>query len=355
MEELTLDGKIFISSKRAAQITGYAKDYVGQLCREGRVEARSVGRNWYILESSIREHRFGAEKVTPIAELEPETDDIKDTWKASSYAAEPVSSLLTVQKAEVESVPVPHEEPVLAPEHASINEFTKLPPEKTYFNSIPATSPVVQEMQSAWHDWFKITNELEVSEEILIENPPALAELENTQPEEAPVAVNLIRNETIKEENTSEYHYIARKEQEVSDEDWITPVRLEKAATQADTREVENRSRYSQEESFNPEELVSIKRTFATPIAPLPSRSGRSWEDVQNEDIPTGRVIRERRVRTQKRRPSIIVSILFFLVAVIAIITGIGSGKLTPYIGSKFLTTKPLEYLGGQSSFLKTQ
>src|SRR5271155_2795244 len=60
MDEITLDDKTYVSSKRAAQITGYAKDYVGQLCREGRVEARLVGRNWYVLESSIRAHRFGA-------------------------------------------------------------------------------------------------------------------------------------------------------------------------------------------------------------------------------------------------------------------------------------------------------
>ena len=59
MDELEFDGKTYVSSKRAAQITGYAKDYVGQLCREGRVQARLVGRNWYVLESSIHEHRFG--------------------------------------------------------------------------------------------------------------------------------------------------------------------------------------------------------------------------------------------------------------------------------------------------------
>ncbi len=42
MNELTLDGKTYVSSRRAAEITGYAKDYVGQLCREGHVEARLV-------------------------------------------------------------------------------------------------------------------------------------------------------------------------------------------------------------------------------------------------------------------------------------------------------------------------
>jgi hypothetical protein len=63
MDELTLDDKKYISSKQAAKITGYAKDYVGQLCREGRVQARLVGRSWYVLESSIKDHRFGTDTV----------------------------------------------------------------------------------------------------------------------------------------------------------------------------------------------------------------------------------------------------------------------------------------------------
>lgn len=62
MDELTIDGKIYLSSKRAAAITGYAKDYVGQLCREGRVEARLVGRSWYVYEPSIMKHRFDQEE-----------------------------------------------------------------------------------------------------------------------------------------------------------------------------------------------------------------------------------------------------------------------------------------------------
>lgn len=56
MHELYFDGKKFISSKRASEITKYTKDYVGQLARGGKVTARLVGRNWYIDEASILEH-----------------------------------------------------------------------------------------------------------------------------------------------------------------------------------------------------------------------------------------------------------------------------------------------------------
>src|ERR1700761_490911 len=87
MNELTLDGKIYVSSKRAAEMTGYAKDYVGQLCREGRVAARLVGRNWYVLEESIREHRFGPQEAptpTNVAVLDSNAAENTD-WEPSRY------------------------------------------------------------------------------------------------------------------------------------------------------------------------------------------------------------------------------------------------------------------------------
>lgn len=59
MDELLIEDRRYISSKRAAEITGYAKDYIGQLCRGGYVPAKRVGRNWYVLESGIKDHRFG--------------------------------------------------------------------------------------------------------------------------------------------------------------------------------------------------------------------------------------------------------------------------------------------------------
>lgn len=56
MDELVLSGEKYISSKRASALTGYAKDYVGQLVRTGKVEATRVGRSWFVLERSILAH-----------------------------------------------------------------------------------------------------------------------------------------------------------------------------------------------------------------------------------------------------------------------------------------------------------
>ncbi len=93
MDELTFGGKKYISSKQAAKITGYAKDYVGQLCREGRVKARLVGRSWYVLEESIREHRFGGVEVPKHNVIKKSNISKKSVIGNIRYTSEEVVSL----------------------------------------------------------------------------------------------------------------------------------------------------------------------------------------------------------------------------------------------------------------------
>ncbi|MBU2330438.1 hypothetical protein KKG57_03155 [Patescibacteria group bacterium] len=128
MEEITIDDKIYVSSKRAAKITGYAKDYVGQLCREGRVVAKLVGRSWYVLEESIREHRFGAEKTVeePVSVVSEEKTDVLHTWKTPQYAAM---------------------EPVKVPDFVAKE------------NPRPEANTAVSDMQAAWKEWFADKNQ----------------------------------------------------------------------------------------------------------------------------------------------------------------------------------------------------
>ncbi|MEK7602545.1 MAG: helix-turn-helix domain-containing protein [Patescibacteria group bacterium] len=122
MDELTIGDQKYLSSKKAAQITGYAKDYVGQLCREGRVEARLVGRNWYVLESSLLEHRFGPEEQKPVA---PDRAELDSTWKSPVYGHEPLVSVPELAQKAVITTPEPSNQKVLV------------------------------DMQSAWQEWFK--------------------------------------------------------------------------------------------------------------------------------------------------------------------------------------------------------
>lgn len=57
MEYLTLGEKTFVKANKIASDLGYTADYIGQLCRAGKVEAKLVGRTWYVEESSIKQHR----------------------------------------------------------------------------------------------------------------------------------------------------------------------------------------------------------------------------------------------------------------------------------------------------------
>ncbi|HEX5774363.1 MAG TPA: hypothetical protein VFY28_00155 [Candidatus Paceibacterota bacterium] len=158
MDELTLGGKTYISSKYAAKITGYAKDYVGQLCREGRVDARLVGRNWYVLESSIREHRFGKEAASS-PEIEEAPVPVTATWDPPTYKSEP------------ESPSIPPVRPVRAAN----------PNSEATTESIETTR-VVSDMQLAWKEWFETrqdaesvpaedVNEKEEQEEEVVDTP----------------------------------------------------------------------------------------------------------------------------------------------------------------------------------------
>lgn len=55
MDELTVNKTKYISSKRAAKESGYAQDYIGQLIRQGKLQAERVGRSWYVSEQSLKE------------------------------------------------------------------------------------------------------------------------------------------------------------------------------------------------------------------------------------------------------------------------------------------------------------
>jgi hypothetical protein len=114
MDELLIDDRKYISSKQAAKITGYAKDYIGQLCREGRVPARLVGRSWYVLEAAIQDHRFGAPVINPKEDGLKEKTAPKLPWtqEPARYEALPIEPLpITNRKVEEEiHVPEPKEE-----------------------------------------------------------------------------------------------------------------------------------------------------------------------------------------------------------------------------------------------------
>lgn len=109
MDEILIEDKRYVSSKRAAKVTGYAKDYIGQLCREGRVPARLVGRSWYVLEAAIHDHRFGNPEPKNEA---PAKQTPTSHWESPRYEASdnevlpPVNRLHTSTEGETAQQPL---------------------------------------------------------------------------------------------------------------------------------------------------------------------------------------------------------------------------------------------------------
>jgi hypothetical protein len=126
MEEIVIDDKKYLSSKRAAKVTGYAKDYIGQLCREGRVPARLVGRSWYVLESALKDHRFGGKGE------EKEEEQRNEVY--SRYEAD------ELEVVEVSSAPAQEVKAEEAPEDAEEERGETKSPTHT--------------IQEAWEAWF---------------------------------------------------------------------------------------------------------------------------------------------------------------------------------------------------------
>ena len=79
---LFFEGKKFISSKDASDLSGYSRDYIGQLVREKKLEAKMVGRLWFISLLSLEKH-LNKIKIPLVAEEPPtevyqyETEEIK--------------------------------------------------------------------------------------------------------------------------------------------------------------------------------------------------------------------------------------------------------------------------------------
>ena len=136
MDEILIEEKKYISSKRAAKLTGYAKDYIGQLCREGRVPARLVGRSWYVLEAAIQDHRFGDQTTSFTSEVQKGRDNVPMSPLTSEFPR--------YEAAKEEVIP--------------------------FINHVQNTeAEIAQRLQDSWHAWFDHVGKPDVSEKITVE------------------------------------------------------------------------------------------------------------------------------------------------------------------------------------------
>ncbi|MDE2218414.1 MAG: tail fiber domain-containing protein [Patescibacteria group bacterium] len=70
--DLYFEDEKYISVKRASQSSGYASDYIGQLCRAKKLKSKIIGRSWFVSEKSlddyIRDEKFVVESSSEILE-----------------------------------------------------------------------------------------------------------------------------------------------------------------------------------------------------------------------------------------------------------------------------------------------
>lgn len=71
MDTITFDGKEYTKGAVLAERFKYTADYLGQLCRGKKVDARLVGRAWYVNLDSLLEHRSNRYKSTEASEIYP--------------------------------------------------------------------------------------------------------------------------------------------------------------------------------------------------------------------------------------------------------------------------------------------
>lgn len=57
MDTVTVSGKTYVKAAKAAAAAGYTADYVGQLCRAGKLDAVTIGKAWYVREGAVLEHK----------------------------------------------------------------------------------------------------------------------------------------------------------------------------------------------------------------------------------------------------------------------------------------------------------
>jgi hypothetical protein len=98
MDSLEIEGKEYISAKRAAREHSYTMDYIGQLIRGGKLVGKKVGRAWYVEQDSLTSYLNSL--------LKAEVGKVDDAPTQLTKPAEIVAPVQPEPVAEVATAPV---------------------------------------------------------------------------------------------------------------------------------------------------------------------------------------------------------------------------------------------------------
>jgi len=83
MEKVVLDGVSYLKASAAAKQFKYTADYIGQLCRAKKIDARLVGRTWFVNPESLINHKSN-KYSTVRSKSEDQATDITSNIKVIS-------------------------------------------------------------------------------------------------------------------------------------------------------------------------------------------------------------------------------------------------------------------------------
>jgi hypothetical protein len=298
MNEITIGDKIYISSKRAAEITGYAKDYVGQLCREGHVDAKMVGRSWYVYEPSIRAHRFGeaveepvkaATEEIPAVAVKPE--EPVSTWERATYTSEEPQTIPEVQSPRLEEL-------------------------------LPPAEETLTDMQEAWKEWF----------------------------ERKQSGVEAPENAPVQEEEEQEEDVIEDEDKEVEEEEAVAiplhHISEEQEIEEEEPQPVPIRPVY-------PQEVAPVVHTpaprYVEPTRYTPER--REEQVTLDARIITERIVTKKPGRRTRKSHAPAIALLLSLSLCVVAITIIGTGYADNYLKTLGDENPVVNFIHGTSEF----
>lgn len=103
MESVVFDGREFVKASVLAEKFRYTQDYLGQLCRGKKVDARLVGRAWYINLDSLNSHKNARYKDKVTAKSHETVAIIPSVNYLSRIDVEPILKQKTVKIMKSES------------------------------------------------------------------------------------------------------------------------------------------------------------------------------------------------------------------------------------------------------------
>lgn len=120
METLSIEGKEFVKASIIAREFKYTPDYVGQLCRGGKVDAQLVGRTWYVSRESLLDHKDSRynKKISLASRLQNSSKPSRK-GAANFYERASVKSTINYDTDSSDLIP--------SPVRASDNNSTRLP------------------------------------------------------------------------------------------------------------------------------------------------------------------------------------------------------------------------------------